>query len=226
MRILIVEDHTDLLEAMQKMLQDEFTIETATNGEEGLYLAMQNIYDVILLDVMLPDLDGFSILKKLRAANMMVPILFVTAKDALDDRVKGLEMGGDDYLVKPFQGPELIARIRALLRRSGNLTIDHTLCYRGITLSGKEQPIFVDGNEVKLTITQYELLEYLIHNSGKIVTKEQIYDRVWGYDSETTVAIVEVYIHHLRKKLEPFSYHKDIQNVRGIGYILKEPKEN
>ncbi|MBB2482766.1 response regulator transcription factor [Bacillus sp. APMAM] len=221
MKLLIVEDNIDLLESMKKILSDEFEVESATDGEEGLFLAFQNIYDAIILDVMLPGMDGFEILKKLRADRIMTPVLFVTAKDALEDRVKGLEIGGDDYLVKPFQAPELIARIRALLRRSGSLTIEHTIRYRGIELFGKEQEIKVDGTPVRLTIKQYELLEYLIQNHGKILTREQIYDRIWGFDSDTTVAIVEVYIHHLRKKLEAYGYHKDIQNVRGVGYILK-----
>ncbi|KQL53137.1 response regulator [Heyndrickxia shackletonii] len=225
MKLLIVEDNIDLLESMKKILSDEFEVDSATDGEEGLFLAFQNIYDAIILDVMLPGMDGFEILKKLRADRIMTPVLFVTAKDALEDRVKGLEIGGDDYLVKPFQAPELIARIRALLRRSGSLTIEHTIRYRGIELFGKEQEIKVDGTPVRLTIKQYELLEYLIQNHGKILTREQIYDRIWGFDSDTTVAIVEVYIHHLRKKLEAYGYHKDIQNVRGVGYILKEFKE-
>ncbi|MBS4174002.1 response regulator transcription factor [Bacillus sp. FJAT-49736] len=225
MKILIVEDNVDLLESMKKILADEYEIESATDGEEGLFLAYQNIYDAIILDVMLPEINGFEILKKLRADRIMTPVLFVTAKDALEDRVTGLEIGGDDYLVKPFQAPELTARIRALLRRSGSLTIDHTICYRGVELFGKEQEIKVDGTPLRLTIKQYELLEYLIQNQGKILTREQIYDRIWGFDSDTTIAIVEVYIHHLRKKLEVFGYHKDIQNVRGVGYILKQFKE-
>jgi len=208
---------------MKRMLEDEFEVETATDGEEALYLAQQNIFDIILLDVMLPEMDGFSILKTLRKDRVETPVLFVTAKDSLEDRVTGLEIGGDDYIVKPFQAAELKARIRASLRRSGNMTIDHTLRYRGIELFGKEKEIKVDGQPLKLTITQYELLEYLIQNSGNILTREQIFDRVWGFESDTTIAIVEVYIHHLRKKLEPFGYHKDIQNVRGIGYLLKEP---
>ncbi|KWZ82721.1 putative response regulator ArlR [Heyndrickxia coagulans] len=223
MKLLIVEDNVSLLESMKRMLEDEFEVETATDGEEALYLAQQNIFDIILLDVMLPEMDGFSILKTLRKDRVETPVLFVTAKDSLEDRVTGLEIGGDDYIVKPFQAAELKARIRASLRRSGNMTIDHTLRYRGIELFGKEKEIKVDGQPLKLTITQYELLEYLIQNSGNILTREQIFDRVWGFESDTTIAIVEVYIHHLRKKLEPFGYHKDIQNVRGIGYLLKEP---
>ncbi|GER68725.1 DNA-binding response regulator [Weizmannia acidilactici] len=225
MKLLIVEDNVSLLESMKRMLEDEFEVETATDGEEALFLAQQNIYDIILLDVMLPEMDGFTILKELRKDQIMTPVLFVTAKDSLEDRVKGLEIGGDDYIVKPFQTAELKARIRASLRRTSNMTIEHTLRYHGIELFGKDKEIKVDGHPVKLTITQYELLEYLIQNSGNILTREQIFDRVWGFDSDTTVAIVEVYIHHLRKKLEPYGYHKDIQNVRGIGYILKEPKE-
>lgn len=146
----------------------------------------------------------------------------MTARDSLEDRVKGLDFGGDDYIVKPFQAPELKARIRALLRRSGSLTTQQTIRYKGIELFGKDKDVQVDGQSIKLTLKQYELLEYLIQNSEKILMREQIFDRVWGFDSDTTVAIVEVYVHHLRKKLEPFGYQKDIQTVRGIGYILKE----
>lgn len=225
MKLLIIEDNESLLDSMKQFLQDEFEVEIATTGDDGLYMAQQDIYDIIILDVMLPEIDGFEILRHLRHDKIMTPVLFVTAKDSLEDRVKGLEIGGDDYIVKPFQADELKARIRASLRRSGSLTIDHTLRYRGIELFGKEKELNIDGKPLKLTIKQYELLEYLVQNSGHILTREQIFDRIWGFESDTTVAIVEVYIHHLRKKLEPFGYHKDIQNVRGIGYLLKEPTE-
>ncbi|MGG2067250.1 response regulator transcription factor [Bacillus sp. S14(2024)] len=222
MRLLVVEDHPPLLESITQILRNEFEVDTAKSGEEGLFLALQNIYDAILLDVMLPEMDGFEVIQRIRSEKIQTPVLFLTAKDSLEDRVKGLDFGGDDYLVKPFQAPELQARIRALLRRSGSLTTNQTIQYRGIELFGKEKDIQVDEVPIKLTLKQYELLEYLIQNSGKILMREQIFDRVWGFDSDTTVAIVEVYVHHLRKKLEPFGYHKDIQTVRGIGYILKE----
>lgn len=222
MRLLVVEDHPPLLESITQILRNEFEVDTAKNGEEGLFLALQNIYEAILLDVMLPEMDGFEVIQRIRSEKIQTPVLFLTAKDSLEDRVKGLDFGGDDYLVKPFQAPELQARIRALLRRSGSLTTNQTIQYRGIELFGKEKDIQVDEVPIKLTLKQYELLEYLIQNSGKILMREQIFDRVWGFDSDTTVAIVEVYVHHLRKKLEPFGYHKDIQTVRGIGYILKE----
>lgn len=222
MRLLVVEDNASLLESIVQILRDEFEVDTAINGEDGLFLALQNIYDAILLDVMMPGMDGFEVIQKIRDEKIETPVLFLTARDSLEDRVKGLDFGGDDYIVKPFQAPELKARIRALLRRSGSLTTQQTIRYKGIELLGKDKDVQVDGQSIKLTLKQYELLEYLIQNSEKILMREQIFDRVWGFDSDTTVAIVEVYVHHLRKKLEPFGYQKDIQTVRGIGYILKE----
>ncbi|MCU5379472.1 response regulator transcription factor [Bacillus cereus] len=222
MRLLVVEDNASLLESIVQILRDEFEVDTALNGEDGLFLALQNIYDAILLDVMMPEMDGFEVIQKIRDEKIETPVLFLTARDSLEDRVKGLDFGGDDYIVKPFQAPELKARIRALLRRSGSLTTKQTIRYKGIELFGKDKDVQVDEQDIKLTLKQYELLEYLVQNSGKILMREQIFDRVWGFDSDTTVAIVEVYVHHLRKKLEPFGYQKDIQTVRGIGYILKE----
>lgn len=222
MRILVVEDNVALLQSINQILSEEFEVDCAENGEEGLFMAMQNIYDLIVLDVMLPEMDGFEVIQKIRGGNIETPVLFLTAKDSLGDRVRGLDFGGDDYLTKPFQAPELEARIRALLRRSGSLTTNQTIQFRGIVLFGKEKAILVDDHPIKLTLKQYEMLEYMIQNKGAILTKEQLYDRVWGFDSDTTISIVEVFVHHLRKKMEPFGYHKDIQTVRGIGYILKE----
>ncbi|NHM32612.1 response regulator transcription factor [Neobacillus terrae] len=222
MRLLVVEDHLPLLKSIVELLSDEFTVDQAENGDDGLFFARQNIYDAIILDVMMPGMDGFEVLKALRKEDIKTPVLFLTAKDSLEDRVKGLDSGGDDYITKPFQAAELKARIRALLRRSGSLTMNQTLQYRGIEMLGKDRDIIVDGKPMKLTLKQYELLEYLIQNRGAILTKEQIYDRVWGFDSDTTIAIVEVFMHHLRKKLEPSGYHSDIKTVRGVGYILKE----
>ncbi|MDP1418592.1 response regulator transcription factor [Peribacillus simplex] len=223
MKVLVVEDNASLLESIRQILTDEYEVDTADNGEDGLFMAQQSIYDIIILDVMLPGIDGFEIVRKIREAKIDTSVLFLTAKDALEDRVRGLEMGGDDYLIKPFQAPELKARIRALLRRSGIISLEQHVKYRDIELLEKEKDIMVDGKVIKMTLKQFELLEYLIQNNGKILTREQIFDRIWGFDSDTTIAIVEVFIHHLRKKLEPFNYHKDIQTVRGIGYMLKQP---
>lgn len=221
MKLLVVEDNKLLLDSLKTILETEYTVDIADNGEDGLFFAEQNIYDLIILDVMLPHVNGFDIVKHIRKGKIKTPVLFLTAKDSLEDRVKGLEFGGDDYLVKPFQTPELQARIKALLRRSGALDLDEGIKYKTIVLTGRENDVLVNNTPIKLTIKQYELLEYLIQNNGKIVTKEQIFDRIWGFDSDTTIAIVEVFIHQIRKKLEPFDYHKDIQTVRGVGYILK-----
>ncbi|WML52792.1 response regulator transcription factor [Neobacillus sp. PS3-12] len=222
MRLLVVEDNLPLLDSIVQLLSDEFEVDQASNGDDGLFLAQQNIHDAIILDVMLPGIDGFEVLKIIRNEGSKIPVLFLTARDSLEDRVMGLDSGGDDYLTKPFQAAELKARIRALLRRSGSLTTSQTIQYRGIELLGKERDVLVDGTSIKLTAKQYELLEYLIQNKGAILTKEQIYDRVWGFDSDTTIAIVEVFMHHLRKKLEPFGYHTDIKTIRGVGYMLND----
>jgi DNA-binding response OmpR family regulator len=222
MRLLVVEDNLPLLDSIVQLLSDEFEVDQASNGDDGLFLAQQNIHDAIILDVMLPGIDGFEVLKTIRNEGSKIPVLFLTARDSLEDRVMGLDSGGDDYLTKPFQAAELKARLRALLRRSGSLTTSQTIQYRGIELLGKERDVLIDGTSIKLTAKQYELLEYLIQNKGAILTKEQIYDRVWGFDSDTTIAIVEVFMHHLRKKLEPFGYHTDIKTIRGVGYMLNE----
>lgn len=223
MRVLVVEDNLALLESIVKVLSQDFVVDQASDGEEGLFMAMQNIYDAIVLDVMLPEKNGFEIIKTIRQEGVKTPVCFLTARDSLEDRVKGLDLGGDDYLVKPFQAAELIARVKALLRRSGSLGIDQAITYETIKLNGKEYPIEISNQQLKLTLKQYELLEFLIQNKGAILTKEQIYDRVWGFESDTTMEIVEVFMHHIRKKLEPFGYHKDIQTVRGIGYTMKRP---
>jgi len=222
MKILVVEDHKTVLDTIVAILSEDYEVDSTTQGDEGLFLAQQNIYDCIVLDVMLPEINGFDIVKELRNDQIKTPVLFLTAKDSLEDRVHGLILGADDYLVKPFQAAELTARVHALLRRSGSLTNEKTVKFLGIELLGKENPICVNDEEVKLTSKQYELMEYLIHNKGKILTREQIFDRIWGYDSDTTIGIVEVYVHQLRKKFEPFDYDQCIKTVRGIGYILKE----
>lgn len=222
MKVLVVEDNEILLESIVQLLSEEYTVDSTTKGDEALFLAEQNIYDAIILDVMLPEMDGFEVTRNLRKENIHTPVLFLTARDSLEDRVKGLNLGGDDYIVKPFQNQELQARIKAILRRSSHLTIDESLCYKGITLNNQKKQVTVDGDLIILTIKQYELLEYLIQNKEQILTREQIYDRVWGFDSDTTIGIVEVYVHKLRKSLSPYQYDKDIKTVRGIGYMLSD----
>jgi len=222
MRLLVVEDNHYLLQEIVRLLADEYTVDSAEDGDDALYLAEQNIYDAIVLDVMLPGMNGFEVTERIRKKGVATPIIFLTARDAVDDRVKGLNLGGDDYMVKPFQNQELKARVAAVLRRSSPMALDHILRYKGIEIDNKRKQIKVDGEILSFTTKQYDLLEYLVQNEDQILTREQIFDRIWGFDSDTTVGIVEVYIHQLRKKLKKYGYDSDIQTVRGIGYMMTD----
>lgn len=222
MRLLVVEDNRQLLHEIVALLSDEYHVDSAENGEDALYMAEQNIYDALVLDVMLPGMDGFEVTRRLRAGNIDTPVIFLTARDALDDRVKGLNLGGDDYIVKPFQNQELKARLSAILRRSSSMTLNHVLRYKGIEIDDKRKEITVDGENLPFTTKQYDLLEYLIQNAEQILTRQQIFDRIWGFDSDTTEGIVEVYVHQLRKKLKKYGYDEEIRTVRGIGYMLSD----
>ncbi|MFT8871772.1 MAG: response regulator transcription factor [Sporolactobacillus sp.] len=220
MKLLAVEDNQALLKEIVKLLSEDYQVDFADNGDDGFYLAEQAIYDALVLDVMLPGMDGFEMTRRLRAKGIDTPVIFLTARDAVDDRVKGLNIGGDDYIVKPFQNQELKARVSAILRRSMPMSIHQTLCYKTIEMDHKRREVRISGETVAFTSKQYELLEFLIQNEEQILTREQIFDRIWGFDSETTVGIVEVYIHQLRRKLKKYGYESDIQTVRGIGYML------
>lgn len=222
MRLLVVEDNHYLLQEIVRLLAEEYTVDSAEDGDDALYLAEQNIYDAIVLDVMLPGMNGFEVTERIRKKGVATPIIFLTARDAVDDRVKGLNLGGDDYMVKPFQNQELKARVAAVLRRSSPMALDHILRYKGIEIDNKRKQIKVDGDNLSFTTKQYDLLEYFVQNEDQILTREQIFDRIWGFDSDTTVGIVEVYIHQLRKKLKKYAYDADIQTVRGIGYMLTD----
>ncbi|MDT8902537.1 response regulator transcription factor [Anaeroselena agilis] len=222
MRILVVEDDAPLREAIVAVLkEDDYAVDEAGDGDEGLYHARQGVYDLVILDVMLPGIGGLDIVRRLRADGDRTPIMLLTARDSVADKVAGLDSGADDYLVKPFAVPELLARIKALLRRGGPVSADGELYYGGIAASPKAKDAFVDGAALHLTAKEYELLEFLVINREQILTREQIFDRVWGVESETTHGIVDLYIHYLRKKLAPFGRDAVIQTVRGAGFMLK-----
>lgn len=221
MRILVVEDEQSLLETITNILIEEnFYVDQANNGIEGLELAKQNIYDVILLDIMMPELDGFSVLKKLRESGIRTPTILLTAKDSVIDRVKGLDLGAEDYLIKPFAAPELLARIRVLLRGKGEIQ-KQTLSYGNIHLAEHEHDGYIQSHKLNLTIKEYLLLEYLILNKEQILLRDQIFNRVWGFSSDSGINVVDVYIHHLRKKLAAYECDHFIRTVRGIGFMLK-----
>ncbi|MEH7544537.1 response regulator transcription factor [Neobacillus vireti] len=223
MRVLVVEDDLPLRRIISTILEDEqYEVDQAENGEEGYFLASSFKYDLITLDIMLPKMDGFSLIRKLRSEGFQTPTLFLTAKDRIEDRVKGLDLGADDYIVKPFATEEFLARVRSLLRRTGKMGLEGKMIYGPIRLDTNQHEGFIHQEVLKLTIKEFELLFYLIQNKEQILTRDQIFQRVWGIESETTDAIVDLYIHYLRKKLAPFGYDQLIRTIRGVGYMLKE----
>jgi len=223
LKVLIVEDDIPLLQAVARVLREEgFAVDESSRGDEALYLTESLVYDLVLLDVMLPRRDGISIVRELRARAIDTPVLLLTARDAVEDRVRGLDAGADDYLVKPFAIPELLARTRAVLRRRGALA-QGELRFGGLSLRPKELEAYAGDAPLRLTQKEYELLEYLLMNKEQIVTRGQILDRVWGFDSPAGEGVVDLYIHYLRKKLAPSGCDALIHTVRGVGYMLKEP---
>ncbi len=220
--ILVVEDDQVLREAVATVLSEEgYLVDEAGTGEEGWYKAGQDIYDLLVLDIMLPEITGLELVRRLRRNNIPVPVLFLTAKDSVEDKVIGLESGADDYLIKPFAVPELLARVKALLRRRGLPGREGKLTYRSLTLNPKLKEGFVNGIALRLTSKEYELLEFLLLNSERILVREQIFDRIWGFDSATAIGIVDLYIHYLRKKLAVVDGDFLIHTVRGVGFMLK-----
>lgn len=226
MKLLLIEDDKALSDSIKSSLEDQFDIQQAFDGAEGLYLAEQNIHDIIILDIMLPEMDGYTVLKNLRTQKITTPVLLLTAKDGLDDKIEGFQSGADDYMVKPFHREELMLRLEAIVRRAtGSFEVD-SLSFEGIILNRKNHTVSVDGNFVELQGKQFDLLEYLMSNQNIIITKEQIFDRIWGFDSTTTANVVEVYASNLRKTLKPYGYDGCIKTIRGMGYMLSKDKGN
>lgn len=224
--MLIVEDDKLLAESIADYLKDNFEVDVASDGEEGLYEAEKDIYDLILLDIMMPELNGYEVLERLRKQGITTPVIMITAKDGLEDKVKGLKLGADDYIVKPFFREELLARVEAVLRRSGRISDITSIRYKDLTLERKTKRVFLKDKEISLQGKQYDLLEYLISNKDTILTKEQIFDRIWGFDSDTMVSVVEVYVSNLRKALKNYGYTLPIKTVRGLGYMFSVEADN
>ena len=221
MKILITEDESQVLRMVARRLREEgFVVDTAKDGKIGLYLINTYKYDCIILDIMLPTIDGLSILQSVRAKKINTPILLLTAKSSVSDRVKGLETGADDYLTKPFSLDELIARVKALLRRE-TLKIVNELSISDLNLNLNTREVKRAGKIIELTTKEYALLEYLLRNKERLLTKAQIAENIWNYDFEYDSNIVEVYINYLRRKIDKNFKEKLIHNVWGSGYILK-----
>ena len=222
MKILVVEDNTKLLDSIVKELEKHFQVESTSNGEEAYYLIKQNIYDLVVLDLMLPGMDGIQILEGIRKTNEDILVLILTAKESVDDKVKAFMIGANDYLTKPFYMEELVARIYAMLRTKGKLDNKNTLEFKDLKLDLNKKKVTIEGNESELANKQFNLLEYLLLNKGTILLKEQIFDRIWGLDSDSTIDIVEVYISNIRKKLSTYGYHKYIVTKRRVGYMFDD----
>lgn len=222
MKVLIVEDDKILSNTIKQCLESKFDIEQAYDGYDGFVFAKGNIYDAIILDLMLPEMNGYEVLQKLRANSVLTPVLILTAKDSLNDKVKGLTLGADDYLVKPFEREELIARVEALIRRNNAFFTNDILEFKDLKLNTKSRKVEIKGKEVILQGKQFDLLEYLLKSKDTIITKEQIFDRIWGFNSDTSTNVIEVYASGLRKELKKYGYDKYIKTLRGVGYMLSE----
>lgn len=220
-KILLVEDDLGLSNSVFDFLDDFADVMQVFDGDEGLYEAESGIYDLILLDLMLPGKDGFQVLKELRDKGVSTPVLIMTAKESLDDKGHGFELGADDYLTKPFYLEELKMRIQALLKRAGKVN-ENTLSYGNVTVNLSNNSTLVEGKEVELLGKEFDLLVYFLQNQNVILPKTQIFDRLWGFDSDTTISVVEVYVSKIRKKLKGTDFAKNLQTLRSVGYILKD----
>ena len=221
MRILLVEDEDRIAAFIRRGLQEElYTVDVVRDGAEALDIALATVYDLIILDVRLPGRDGMAVCRELRAQGKKTPILMLTARDSVDDRVRGLDAGADDYLIKPFAFQELLARLRALARRPAAVQ-DDILRLENLTLDTRTHQARRDAQPIDLSAREYRLLEFLIRHPGQVLTRTQIAEHIWGYDFDANSNVVDVYIRYLRRKVDDPFEPKLIQTVRGVGYKLE-----
>ena len=227
-RLLVVDDEPNIVELLSMSLRFAgFEVATATNGRDAVGVAHTFRPDLVLLDVMLPDMDGFDVIRRLRGEGARAPVLFLTARDATEDKVTGLTLGGDDYVTKPFSLEEVIARIRAVLRRaqaaSGAQVASAQLSFADVQLDDDTHEVWKAGDEVSLSPTEFKLLRYLMQNAGRVLSKAQILDHVWNYDFGGDASIVESYVSYLRKKVDT-TEPRLIHTLRGVGYTMRLPR--
>ncbi len=222
MDVLVVEDDTRIARLVERALTDAgHRVEVAYDGIEGLTSAERGTHDLVILDWMLPEMDGLTVAREMRRERVRTPILMLTARDAVADRVRGLDVGADDYLTKPFARAELLARGRALGRRA-NAESGDALTIGDLTLELERHEARRDGKPIELTAKEFDLLAYLMRNAGRVLSKDQILDHVWGYDAQATSNVVEIYIHYLRDKIDRGFTRPLIRTIRGVGYSIKE----
>lgn len=223
MRIILVEDEVHLAQAVAKILEkNNYTVDLAHDGVYGLDCILSGIYDIIILDIMVPGMNGLEILKNLRSEKIAAPVLLLTAKGETEDMVKGLDLGADDYLAKPFKTDELLARLRALARRKGEIATDNLHTYGDLTLNPHTLYLACGKKSFTLTLKESQILGILMGANGNVISKNTIIERVWGFDSEAQDSHVEVYISLIRKKLKVFNTETTIKTIRGLGYALQK----
>ncbi|MBI3753638.1 MAG: response regulator transcription factor [Deltaproteobacteria bacterium] len=224
MRILVVEDEKKVAGFIKKGLEEEsYAIDVAYDGVEGEYLASTNDYDVIILDIMLPKKNGIDVVRDLRSRNIKTPVLLLTARDTVEDKVRGLDSGADDYLSKPFAFEELLARVRALMRRKDYGLAE--LKFADLILDQATRKAKRGETVIELTSKEYGLLEYFLRNPNKVLTRTMIAEHVWDYTFDSDTNVIDVYVNHLRNKIDKEPFKRLIHTVRGVGYVLKEGKE-
>ncbi|CAK8054552.1 response regulator transcription factor [Eupransor demetentiae] len=222
-KILLVEDDVNLANNIEGFLQDFSDVTLVSDGLDGEFEAQEAPYDLIISDLMLPGETGLELIKNIREAHNETPVLILTAKTSLDDKIEGFNVGADDYLTKPFHREELLVRVKALLRRSGVYSEDNTITVGDVMINLENRGVQVHGKPVKLVGKEFDILTYLAQNKNIIVTRDQIFDRVWGIDSDTTINVVNIYLNNLRRKLEAVGQNGLIKTLRNIGFILEVP---
>lgn len=221
MKILVVEDEIALAEALSEILKrNKYAVDAVYDGEDGLAYGLTDIYDCIILDIMLPKMNGMDVLRSLRSQRIHTPVLLLTARSDVEDKINGLDSGADDYLTKPFVSGELLARVRSLTRRKGEIMTD-AFTFGDVALNKSTFSLSREGEFVKLSLKEYQIMELLIANPGQLIPKERFIEKIWGYESDVEYNNVEVYISFLRKKLKVIGSAATIRTTRGIGYSLE-----
>ena len=224
MKFLVVEDNVTLNQNIRDVLAKLGESDSSYDGEEGLYMAEHGSYDLIILDLMLPKLNGFELLSRLRKTSV-APVIILTALDSTDKKIEGLKLGADDYMSKPFENDELLARVEAVLRRYNN-NFNTKYVHKNIELDYIGKMLKINGEYIKLAGKMYDIVEYLIRNRNMIISKEQLFNRIWGYNSDTIVTVTEVYVSNIRKTLEKYDAKKYLKTIKNIGYMWSDKEDN
>jgi len=225
LKLLLIEDDKKISGTIKDYLADFAEVTQVFDGLEGEFEAESGIYDLIILDWMLPEKSGIDVLRTIHEKKLPIPVLMLTAKDDIEDKMRGFQYGADDYLTKPFYLEELKMRVSILLKRTGRLQSEDGIAYADVQVTFADQKVRVGDNELDILGKEYDLLLYLLQNQGVILTKEQIFDRIWGFDSQTALSVVEVYMSKLRKHLKETALEGNIQTLRNVGYLLKKEEK-